>query len=169
MEYIIKEYLKKLTVNDIKKYAINKNISISDTDALILYNYSNRISYSVTLLGNLLEYIKDFNLSSDRIYAIINSNEFKKEEFGTRHLDRVNGDFEFKNVTFSYDKKKVLDNLSFKIEANQTVAFVGKSGSGKTTIFNLLCKMYDINKGEITIDGINISYNKVVRNYSILR
>lgn len=129
---------------------------IISTTALVLYNYSSRLSYSVTLLGNLLEYIKDFNLSCDRVYDIINSNEFKKEEFGTKYLDKVNGDFKFKNVTFSYDKKKVLDNLSFNIKANTTVAFVGKSGSGKTTIFNLLCKMYDIKKGEITIDGINI-------------
>ena len=50
-----------------------------------------------------------------------------------------------------------IKNLSFKINANETVAFVGKSGAGKTTIFNLLCKMYDINSGEITIDGININ------------
>jgi ABC-type multidrug transport system fused ATPase/permease subunit len=50
-----------------------------------------------------------------------------------------------------------LDKLSFKVNANETVAFVGKSGAGKTTIFNLLCKMYDINKGKITIDGIDIT------------
>lgn len=134
---------------------MEKKIIISAT-ALILYNYSSRLSYSVTLLGNLLEYIKDFNLSCDRVYDIIYGDEFKKEKFGTLHLDKIKGDFEFKNVTFAYDKKKVLDNLSFKINANQTIAFVGKSGVGKTTIFNLLCKMYNINDGEITIDGINI-------------
>ena len=147
--------LKNFTLIAILILLMEKKIIISAT-ALILYNYASRISYSVTLLGNLLEYIKDFNLSSDRVYDIINSEEFKKENFGTLHLDKVNGDFEFKKVTFSYDKKKVLNNLNFKISANSTVAFVGKSGSGKTTIFNLLCKMYDINHGEITIDGINI-------------
>ena len=52
---------------------------------------------------------------------------------------------------------KVLDKINFKINANETVAFVGKSGAGKSTIFNLLCKMYDIDKGEILIDGININ------------
>ena len=58
--------------------------------------------------------------------------------------------------SFAYDKNKVLKDLSFKINAKETIAFVGKSGAGKTTIFNLLCKMYDTYKGQITIDGIDI-------------
>lgn len=124
--------------------------------ALILYNYVNNISYSVYLIGNLLEYIKDFNLSSERIYAIINDDEFPKEKFGEKHLSKIEGNFEFKDVSFSYQEKQVLNNLNFQIKANETVAFVGKSGAGKTTIFNLLCKMYDIDKGTITIDGIDI-------------
>ncbi len=105
----------------------------------------------------LLDKVNDFNLSANRVFDIIESNEFKKETFGLKHLDKVEGDFEFKNVSFGYDEIKVLKNLSFKIKANETVAFVGKSGAGKTTIFNLLCKMYDINNGEIKIDGININ------------
>lgn len=125
--------------------------------ALVLYNYSNNIGFSVRLIGEILEYIKDFNLSSERINDIINSDEFKKEQFGNIHLKKAKGDFEFKNVTFGYKDKQVLKKLNFKINANETVAFVGKSGAGKTTIFNLLCKMYNIDAGEITIDGININ------------
>ena len=65
--------------------------------------------------------------------------------------------FEFKNVSFGYvDGHKVLDQVSFKVKANQTVAFVGKSGAGKSTIFNLLCKMYEVSEGSITIDGVDI-------------
>ena len=135
---------------------IMKNYIITAT-ALVLYNYANNITNVVYMIGYLLESIKDFNLSSERIQAILGNNEFKKEKFGDIHLDKVNGDFEFKNVSFNYNKKKVLNNINFKIKANETVAFVGKSGAGKTTIFNLLCKMYDVKKGEITIDGININ------------
>ena len=124
--------------------------------ALIVYNYSGRVSYIVNYIGTLLDGIKDFNLSANRVFDIIESDEFKKETFGKQQLLKANGDFEFKNVTFSYDKDKILNNLSFKINANETVAFVGKSGAGKTTIFNLLCKMYDTEKGTITIDGIDI-------------
>ncbi len=88
----------------------------------------------------------------------MDSSSFSKEEFGKKHLDKVNGDFEFKDVEFSYGKKKVLKKTSFKVEANSTVAFVGKSGSGKTTVFNLLCKLYDIDSGKITIDGGSHEY-----------
>ncbi|MBE6153038.1 MAG: ABC transporter ATP-binding protein [Firmicutes bacterium] len=125
--------------------------------ALVLHNYANNVSYSVYLIGDILNYVKDFNLSSERIYEILNGDEFKKEQFGNKHINKIKGCFEFKNVSFSYDNKKILDNLCFKIKANETVAFVGKSGAGKTTIFNLLCKMYDVKEGVITIDGININ------------
>ena len=105
-----------------------------------------------------MEKVKDFNLSSSRIFSIIKSPEFPKEKFGKRHLEKVKGNFEFKNVNFSYKEgKEVLNKLSFKVKSKETIAFVGKSGSGKSTIFNLLCKMYDIKDGEITIDGVNIN------------
>ena len=134
-----------------------KNNIIEATIALVLYNYANRLEYSSWIGGNLLEMIKDFNLSSERVFAILENTEFKKEEFGSKHLNQIKGDFEFKNVFFSYGKNKVLKDLSFKIKANETVAFVGKSGAGKTTIFNLLCKMYEPQKGTISIDGMDIN------------
>lgn len=134
---------------------MSKNI-ILPSIALVLYNYATRVYSSIFLIGDLLENIQEFNLSSERIYALMNDKEFPKEKFGTIQLDKINGDFEFKNVSFGYTDKLVLNDLSFKIKANETVAFVGKSGAGKTTIFNLLCKMYDVNFGEITIDNVNI-------------
>ena len=125
--------------------------------AIVVYNYMNRVTSIVNYVSMLLEKVKDFNLSSTRIFDIIDSEEFIKEKFGQKHIDKVKGNFEFKNVTFSYsDEKQVLNNLNFKVKANETVAFVGKSGVGKTTVFNLLCKMYDIDEGQITIDGIDI-------------
>lgn len=123
--------------------------------ALVCYNYSSNVYGSVYLIGDLLDYLKDFNLSSERIAAII-SDEFPKEEFGNVHLEKIRGDFEFKDVTFSYKDKRVLNKLNFKINANETVAFVGKSGAGKSTIFSLLCKMYSPEDGTITIDGVDI-------------
>ena len=133
-----------------------KNNVIDAAIALVLFNYFNRLKNSSWIAGNFLQYLKEFNLSSKRIMDIINDSEFKKEQFGNIHIDNIKGNFEFKNVSFSYDTNNVLKDLSFKIKANETIAFVGKSGAGKTTIFNLLCKMYNIDKGEIKIDGINI-------------
>jgi len=129
---------------------------IIPTMALVVYNYANNLSSLTNTLDQMFELIRDFNLSSERIKEIIDDDKFKKEKFGIKHLNKVKGNFEFKNVSFGYNEKLILKDLSFKIKENETVAFVGKSGAGKTTIFNLLCKMYDINEGTITIDGINI-------------
>ena len=133
-----------------------KNNFIVATTALILYNYANHIDGVVWVLGYFLEYIKDFNLSCERVSDICDDKKFKKEKFGKKHFGKLNGDFEFKNVCFSYNDKLVLNDLSFKINANETVAFVGRSGAGKTTIFNLLCKMYDVQSGIISMDGVDI-------------
>lgn len=127
------------------------------TTALVLYNYANRIDGVVWFMGYFLEYIKDFNLSCERVSDICDDKKFRKEKFGKKHLGKLNGDFEFKNVSFSYNDKLVLNDLSFKINANETVAFVGRSGAGKTTIFNLLCKMYDVQSGIISMDGEDIN------------
>ena len=128
------------------------------TNALVIRNYQGKTSGFSDSVGYLIEAFKDFNLSCTRIFNIMESDEFKKEEFGTTHLKSVEGNFEFKDVSFGYKKNsKVLNKLSFKVDANTTVGFVGKSGEGKSTIFSLLCKMYDVDKGEILIDGININ------------
>lgn len=134
------------------------NHSVTIALAIVLYSYRNNILGNLmSAVANLLEELKDFNLSCNRVFSLLESKEFKKEQFGSKHLEKVNGDFEFKDVVFGYNKDRtVLNKLSFNVKANETVGFVGKSGSGKTTIFNLLCKMYDIDDGEIKIDGYNI-------------
>ncbi|MBQ3511844.1 MAG: ABC transporter ATP-binding protein [Bacilli bacterium] len=134
---------------------VKTNLSIAN--AIVIHNYTNRVTSIVNYVSILMEKIKDFNLSSSRIFSIIKSPEFPKEKFGKKHLEKVKGNFEFNNVHFSYNEgKEVLSNLTFKVNEKETVAFVGKSGTGKSTIFNLLCKMYDISDGEIKIDGQNI-------------
>lgn len=138
-------------------FLITQNL-LSIPNALVINNYLGRLTSIIYFVSQFLEKVKDFNLSSERVFAIMDSKEFGKEKFGKKHIDKVNGDFEFKNVTFTYaNGHKVIDNMNFKIKANSTVAFVGKSGSGKTTVFNLLCKMYNIDSGNITIDGIDIN------------
>ena len=127
--------------------------------ALILYNYSDRVRSIINFTGTLLETVRDYNLSCKRVFSIINSEDnFVKETFGTQEIEKIVGNFEFKNVRFSYeDGMEVLKGINFKINSKETVAFVGKSGAGKTTIFNLICKMYEINDGQILIDGKDIN------------
>ena len=125
--------------------------------ALALYNYRKAVlSDMMSIVSELLEEFKNFNISCERIFSIIEGNEFKKEHFGNKELDDIKGNFEFKEVSFGYNDNLVLDKLNLKIESGKTYGLVGKSGSGKTTIFNLLCKLYNINSGNILIDGIDI-------------
>lgn len=135
----------------------NKTITSAIAIALFSYRF-NVMTNLMDKVSLLLEEITNFNISADRVFSILDNKKFTKEKFGKKHLNQIEGNFEFDNVKFGYNKDtKVLDGLSFKIKANQTVGFVGKSGAGKTTIFNLLCKMYNIDSGTIKIDGIDIN------------
>ncbi|MGN0973595.1 MAG: ABC transporter ATP-binding protein [Bacilli bacterium] len=136
---------------------IKQNV-ITIAVALALYNYRYSVlTDMMSIVSDLLEECKNFNISCERIFSIIDGSEFKKEKFGKEELKHINGDFEFKNVSFGYNENLVLKDFNLKINSGKTYGLVGKSGSGKTTIFNLLCKLYDINSGTIFIDGKNIN------------
>lgn len=133
-----------------------KNISIANF--LVIFTYRGKILNLMSYFSFMLEDLKDFTLSATRVFEIIDSNKFKKERFGTKHINKIKGYIEFRNVNFSYDNnRKVLKDISFKVNENEIVSFVGASGAGKSTIFSLLAKMYNINSGSILIDGININ------------
>lgn len=137
-------------------WLINDNV-LTIPLALALFSYRSRVmSNFMENISALLTEVNNFNISCDRVFSILNDKRFKKEKFGKKHIDEIKGNLEFKNVVFGYGDNIVLDKLNFKIKANSTVGFVGKSGAGKTTIFNLLCKLYDINSGSILLDGIDI-------------
>lgn len=124
---------------------------------IIIFNYQSKIKNLLMGIVQIIEYNKKFNVASDRIYELIDDNKFKKEKFGTTSIEKLNGNIEFKNVSFGYDRIKVLKDMNFEVKEKEKVAFVGKSGAGKTTIFNLIAKLYDVDKGEILFDGHNIN------------
>ena len=100
--------------------------------------------------------------SAEKIFTILDMKPEIVDEPDAIELSEVKGDIEFKNVWFSYiEGEWVLRDVSFKVNAKETVAFVGSTGSGKTTILSLICRNYDIQKGEILIDGINIRKIKI--------
>jgi ATP-binding cassette subfamily B protein len=99
--------------------------------------------------------------SSERIFKLLDDTSFIKESDRPQLFQNVAGKIEFKNVWFSYNSEEgnenwVLKNVSFTINPGETAAFVGHTGAGKTTIISLLSRFYEIQKGEILIDGINI-------------
>ncbi len=125
---------------------------------VVLYMYKDRVNYLFSDFGHLIDHIKSFNLSAGRVFDIIDGKRFTKEKFGNIELNKIKGDFEFRNVHFAYkENKEILHGISFKVNANETVSFVGKSGSGKTTVFSLLNKLYDVSSGSILIDGFDIN------------
>lgn len=138
---------------------------------MIIYSNENTLFDLIWYSGNIFDSITKIKVSTNRMFALFDDNLFETEHFGTVKKDNFKGKIEFKKVGYSYteyddaekkDKKviatnQVLKDLSFKIKENTTVAFVGKSGSGKSTILNLIAKMIEVNSGEVLIDGTNIN------------
>ena len=121
------------------------------------------ISMSGLLFRPLRQIADRFNtlqmgmVSTERIFKILEDDSIIQDK-GVISMDNINGMIEFKNVTFSYVKnEKVIDDISFKVNSGETLAIVGPTGSGKTTITNLITKFYEYDKGEILIDGVNIN------------
>ena len=124
---------------------------------VIVYNYQNKIKNLLTGIVQLTEYNKKFSVAADRVYEVIENDKFKKEKFGNIEIKKLNGSIRLENVVFGYDKTKILKNMNFEINPNERVAFVGKSGAGKTTIFGLITRLYHTSKGKILLDNTNIN------------
>ena len=152
-------------------FLINNNLLTLST-FLIIFLYRNDIFSLIFSYTSLKEYLVRYKVAKNRIKELFDENKYPIQKYGDIDLKNINGIIEFKNVTFSYDnKRKVLDNISFKIDKCEDVAIVGKSGSGKSTIFNLLTKCYDNYQGTIFIDGVDIrdlSYSSITNNISII-
>mgnify|MGYP002837694216 FL=1 len=121
------------------------------------------ISMSGLLFRPLRQIADRFNtlqmgmVSTERIFKILEDDSIVQDK-GVISMDNINGMIEFKNVTFSYVKnEKVIDDISFKVKSGETLAIVGPTGSGKTTITNLITRFYEYDKGEILIDGVDIN------------
>ena len=125
---------------------------------MMINNYIWRIDEVAETLSSFGVNYNKVKVSLSRIDDVVNNRVFKDEEFGNVNLENVTGNVKFKNVSFKYTKKEslTLDNLSFVIKPNQKTAIVGRSGNGKSTIFNLLLRYFDATSGEVLIDETNI-------------
>ena len=134
-------------------------------DAGVIVSFYMFISKFFNPIQNLAEQFNRLQAtfaSSEKIYKIFDIVPEVVDEPDAIELDHIEGNIEFKNVWFAYvEGEWVLKDVSFKVNAGDTVAFVGSTGSGKTTILSLICRNYDIQKGEILIDGINIKKIKI--------
>ncbi|MBE5764191.1 MAG: ABC transporter ATP-binding protein [Clostridiales bacterium] len=129
---------------------------------IAFYMYISRFFNPIQSLAEMFNWLQSAFASAEKIFSILDTKPIVVDEEGAIELENVRGEIEFKNVWFYYKEGEwVLKDVSFKIEPKQTVAFVGATGSGKTTILSLICRNYDIQKGQILIDGIDIKKIKI--------
>ncbi|MBZ4684059.1 MAG: ATP-binding cassette, subfamily multidrug efflux pump [Fusobacteriaceae bacterium] len=119
--------------------------------------YSRNFNRPIVQLAQLYNDFQSAIAGAERVFEILDE-ESEFDNDGNIVVEKLNGDIEFQNVDFSYDnEKKILKNINFSVKKGETIAIVGPTGAGKTTIINLLTKFYNINKGKILIDGIDIN------------
>ncbi len=120
----------------------------------------------VFMLTRMAQMISNSLAAAERVFDVIDTEAEIKDSPDAVSMPQIKGEIEFRDATFGYSKfKPVIKDLSVKIHSNEMVGLVGRSGAGKSTIINLICRLYDVNKGAIRIDGIDIRKVK----YSDLR
>lgn len=134
-------------------FAINNVISIGVISAFIVY--ARQLGRPIDELAQIYGQIQTAVAGAERVFEVMD--EPLEDKSGKKNMDDLKGIIRFKNVNFSYTKEKqVLYDFNLEVKAGQKVALVGSTGSGKTTVVNLLMRFYDVDSGEILIDDVNI-------------
>ena len=134
-------------------FAINHIISIGVISAFIVY--AKQFGRPIDELAQIYGQIQTTIAGAERVFAVMD--EPLEDKSGDKNMDKLEGVIKFKDVNFSYTKdKQVLYDFNLQVKAGQKVALVGSTGSGKTTVVNLLMRFYDVDSGEILIDDVNI-------------
>lgn len=137
-------------------FVVSKKINIGEIQAFI--QYSREFTQPIVRGADIINTIQSTIASAERVFQVLDEEE---EVLGlNKSLDRseIKGRVEFKDVSFSYNKEeKLIENMNIRVEPGDTVAIVGPTGAGKTTLVNLLMRFYDIDRGQILIDGIDTS------------
>ena len=133
---------------------IEKGLTIGNLTTFLVY--TNVFTRPFNEITSIISEIQTAIASVKRVFKFLNENE-ENIEVSNSKMKSIKGKIEFKNVYFSYNKnKKFIENLNLAVKPKEKIAIVGKTGAGKTTIVNLIMRFYEIDKGEILIDGVNI-------------
>ena len=123
----------------------------------IFLSYANQYTKPFNEISGVITELQNALACAERVFSLIEEKPETADKENAYKLTNVNGDVVMKDVSFSYDKnKKLIENLDLDVKKGQRVAIVGPTGSGKTTLINLLMRFYDVDKGAITIDGYDI-------------
>ncbi len=146
-------------------------VSLTFFVAMTYYIY--RYVWLIENINDLTITYQKVSVSIERVNEILENRLYQDEKFGNKKLDNIKGTLEFKDVTFGYPNEEVtLNNFNLKIDPNKKIAIVGASGQGKSTLFNLITRIFDPIKGTILIDGIDIKEldeESLRKNISIIR
>ena len=136
--------------------------TITSSIVVSFYMYISRFFNPIQTLAEQFDMLQRSFAGAEKVFTVLDMVPQVVDEPDAIELDEIKGEIEFKDVWFAYKPDEwVLKGVSFHIEPKQTVAFVGSTGSGKTTILSLICRNYDIQKGQILIDGIDIKKIKI--------
>ena len=131
--------------------------TIDSAIVVSFYMYVSKFFNPIQQLAEQFDMLQKSFAAAEKIFSILDMEPEMKDAEDAIELDEIRGEIEFRDVWFAYKPGEwVLKGVSFHVEAKQTVAFVGSTGSGKTTILSLICRNYEIQKGQILIDGIDI-------------
>jgi ATP-binding cassette, subfamily B, multidrug efflux pump len=136
--------------------ATQGNISIGDVQAFI--QYSAQFSQPITMLANIANVIQSAAASAERVFELLDEQEQVKEAANPQVVKKPEGAVKFEHVRFGYSPDKILmHDMNIDVKPGQMIAIVGPTGAGKTTLVNLLMRFYEVNGGEISVDGIDIT------------
>lgn len=139
-------------------FIINGNEAVTLGTIMAFVIYAKLFSQPLSTFAQSMTQLQQASAASKRVFEMLESEEMPDESAKTASLEKVNGNVEFRNVKFGYNKDKtIIHNFSAKLKAGQKVAIVGSTGAGKTTIVNLLMRFYDVDSGDILIDGISVN------------
>ena len=134
-------------------FAINGKITVGNIQSFI--QYSRNFTNPIAQLAQISNLIQSMIAASERVFEFLEQEEYIDE--GAKDCSKVKGNIEFKHVQFGYDKNKlIIKDFNAKVNSGEKIAIVGPTGAGKTTMVKLLMRFYELNGGEILLDGVNI-------------
>lgn len=133
---------------------INGNLDIGSFQSF--YQYSRKFNRPIQLITEMLSILQSGIAAAERVFELLDGEEEVQKDLANVNVNELKAKLDFKDVRFSYGDKEVIKGISFSAQAGSKIAIVGPTGSGKTTLVNLLMRFYDVDSGEILLDGVNI-------------
>ncbi|MBQ8632700.1 MAG: ABC transporter ATP-binding protein [Lachnospiraceae bacterium] len=144
-------------------YTVQSGGTITPGNTMAAITYLAQILHGITFMANIFQTFSRAKASADRINEVLNSPDIitdgKGEEVHAADAENTKGTIEFKNVSFAYpesDGQCILENISFKVNPGETLAIIGATGSGKSSLVHLIPRFYDVTEGEVLVDGVNV-------------